>query len=179
MTLINNAYVVPPPAGSRPYEPDRLGLQASEVWSPGQTDQRAIVDAALNGAGAWRVTVVGDVVLQLAWGSNGNRREVEVDAPLVGVFAGQVTITARPREAESGAWATATLAPSWGNDRHDVRLFVAGALAVPPVWSWYQALAASVVSVRGTSVNLAPGERLPLVSGSQVVSGAGYLELTP
>jgi hypothetical protein len=179
---INNAFVVPSEIQTTPYNPSSLALQASEEWLAGQTDQRQLVDAVLNDAGAWRVSIVGDVVISATWGSKGTRKLVQMDAPLIASFPGQVTITAVPRTS-AGARAVATLAPSWTGYLTDFRRLLVhpGGAAIPfePDWSHYHALTASVVNVRATAVAVPALSRIPLISGSELVSGAGYLEFTP
>jgi hypothetical protein len=179
---INDALVVPSWIEGRPYNPDTLGLQAREEWAAGETEGRPVVDAQLNTSGAWRVSIVGDVVLSAKWGSKGTKHLTNMDAPLMGVFPGQVSITAAPRTSD-GASCIVTLAPAWTGYLTDFRRFIVhpGGAPTPlePVWSHYQALTASVIDVRGTAVAVPALSRMPLVSGSSHVSGAGYLEYTP
>jgi len=179
---INNAYAVPSWIGTTPYNADSLGLQASEVWLAGESDERQLLDAVLCPAGEWRVSVVGDVTLAAYWGSKGNKRIVSMDAPMMASFPGQVTITAKPRTG-AGATAIATISPACTGYRTDFRRFVVhpGGAPIPlePIWAFYQALTASVLTVRGTAVNVPALARFPLITGTSLDSGAGYLEFTP
>lgn len=182
--MTNRQFAQPPWAivPTSPYNPETLGLQARQEWNAGETDERPVVDAQLNESGAWRVSVVGDLVLSATWGSRANKFLVNMDAPCMAVFPGQVTITARPRTS-GGATCLTTLAPAWTGYLTDFRRLTVhpggGPVPLEEIWSHYQALTASVVDVRGTNVNVPALSRLPLISGSSLVSGAGYLEYTP
>lgn len=180
-----NRQFAQPPWGivpTSPYNPETLGIQSRETWLPGETDERPVIDAQLNESGAWRVSVVGDLVLSASWGSKTSKALTNMDAPCMAVFPGQVTITARPRTS-GGATCLTTLAPAWTGYLTDFRRLTVhpggGPVPLEEIWSHYQALTASVVDVRGTNVNVPALSRLPLISGSSLVSGAGYLEYTP
>jgi hypothetical protein len=177
---INNAMVVPAWSGAgQSSNADSFGFQAREVWVAGETDSRPILSCMAHQGGSWRVSVVGDLTIDAIWGSLGTRRLVTMDTPLVATFAGKVDLSARPRT-DQGASAIVTVAPAWSGELRDFRRLIVGAgQPIEPDWSTYRALTASVVNIRGTVVNVPALSTVPLVSGSVLTSGTGYLEFTP
>lgn len=177
---INNAMVVPPAfGGGQSSNADSYGFQSKETWEPGNTDERPVLSCMAHDAGAWRVTIVGDLIVKAIWGSLGTRNLVQMDAPVIATFPGKVDIFVRPRTGD-GASALVTVAPAYSGEQRDFRRLVAGPnLPIPADFAVYRALTASVVDVRGTAVAVAALATLPLVSGSVLTSGTGYLEFTP
>lgn len=168
--------------GGHSLERAGYGLQSTEAWAAGEVDERPVIDTVPHpDAGAWRVSIVGDVTLRVEWGSGPNKTIADMDSPAAMILPGQCTVYAKPRTG-AGARVRVTLAPSWSGLQHDFRRLVdatAGAIAIDPEFGFYQALTASTVSVRGTAVAVPALAILPLVSGSTLTAGVGYLEFIP
>lgn len=177
---INNAMVVPPAfGGGQSSNADSFGFQSRESWDVGKIDERPILSCMAHPVGgSWRVTIVGDLKVKAIWGSLGTRNLVEMDAPVIATFPGKVDIFVCPRT-DQGATALVTVAPAWSGEQRDFRRLVTTPQNIPDDFAIYRALTASVVTVRGIAVNVPALATLPLVSGSVLTSGTGYLEFTP
>lgn len=174
-----NMLVPPSAVQADPNPPSTWGVQSTCVWEPGDTSVLPILDARHCNEGGWRVSLVGDVKVQAVWGTMGNRRVLDFDAPLFAQFTGQVALYVRARVVEAGARATVTLAPATSGFDNDFRRLVTDAGPLDDAYSDYQALTASVVTIRGTAVNVPALSKVPLVSGSVLTSGVGYVRFTP
>ncbi len=165
------------PGSQMPQSPTaRYGQQQKEVWAAADQIARPLLDAEPNGE-LWRLSVIGDVLITVAWGT-GARRVLELDAPLVADLPGYVSVIAAPRTS-GGATAQVTLTRSSGAGPQEMRraILVPGALHDDA--TRFVAFVASTVTIRGVGVVLAPGESIPLVSGSVLTAGSGFQEFTP
>jgi hypothetical protein len=127
----------------------------------------------------WHVVVYGDAVLDVTWGRTASGM-LRVDTPLVADFLGRVSIQATARSEtliQTFVWKV------WGAGIQQMRRHVAP-LAFPAALddqarSFVSTAAATVISVRGTLVPVPATARLPLVSGSTITAGSGFLEFSP
>jgi hypothetical protein len=172
--------LVPPGTDNTP--PRVYGIQTAQVWEIGQSGARSLLDTVPN-CWLWRLSVTGDVVITLTWGTRATRT-LTLDAPLVADLPGNVAVVVAPRVSPAAAKVTAlcTLTEVRAASSSSVlRRFVpapggAGA-ALHDDAARFVALAASSVTIRGVAVALVAGQSIPLVSGSTLdAAGTGYLE---
>lgn len=155
------------------------GQQNSITWGVGDTTEQTLVTVE-PAAMLWRVSVFGDVLLLVQWGTSGTVSVNQVQAPLVAAFPGRVTVTAVPRDAAAGATAYATLTPASSPGIHPVfRRVQSVAGPFPAMAHRVVALTAANVTVAGVAVALAVGESIPLVDNSALVAGTVLVELVP
>lgn len=88
----------------------KYGQQFSHQWRPGDESVQVMVDVT-RAQCLWRVSVVGDVLVHVSYGTTAEQELPPLLAPLVATFPGQLTISARPRDFRLGATAKATLVP--------------------------------------------------------------------
>jgi hypothetical protein len=156
---------------------DRCGQQNLETWAAGDSGSRPLLELQPNGE-LWRISVVGDLLVELTWGTSSRRRLV-LDAPILADLPGFVSVIATPRTS-GGATGQVTATRSSGAGPQELRRFVAGpVLALDDQATRFVALAASTVTVRALAVVLAVGDSIPLVSGSVLTAGSGFVEYTP
>lgn len=162
------------------------GLQTSETWQVGQNDDRMIVDSILS-PHLWRVSVFTTswVRLDIKYGTSRGLNILDVEGPLIFYAPGQISVNAHPVPAgEQGliggtAWATLTPVTSAGIS--NCRKLIGGAQPIPDNAARFYALDAATVQLGagGPAVVLALGQFVPLVAGSSLVGGDGYLEFDP
>jgi hypothetical protein len=157
------------------------GQQSKQAWAAGQTDGRPLVDSSFRAPMLWRVTAFGqNVTFTVDYGTNATKRITGIRPPLRAVFPGLVQVTAVPLSADFAAHAecTLTMVSSGLNPADCRRLAAVGAL--DPDATRYVALTASVVNVAGlVACNVAATQSIPLVAGSSLTSGDGFLEFDP
>jgi len=173
-----NAYVPRGEFAADPNPPSTWGIQATCSWEAGNTRELPILDGRHCPEGGWRLTLVGDVKVKAVWGTMGNREVAEFDAPVIAQFTGQVSLYVKPRT-ENGAQATVSLAPATSGFENGFRRLLTTTGPLDESYSAYQALTASVVTIRGNAVNVPALSKVPLVSGSVLTSGIGYVEFSP
>lgn len=159
----------------------RVGYQAAEQWpAAGQREQRSLASALL-APNLWRVTVLGtNVLVTLRYGTQKAQFLRNLRTPVRVVVPGFCDVDAVPL-ADGDAEASCTItAVSSGLGEEDARLVISGAQAIPPNAVRYRALTASVVSIGGVvACNLTATQSIPLIAGSSLTSGDGYLEFDP
>lgn len=186
----NNPHTAPPALPPRPWSVAdnagvKHGLQASETWGVGEHDGRDICDQRL-AHGMWRLSVFGSehILLDVQFGTSKSRQFRNLRAPLVLYVPGQLTVSARPSPTDSGFYpgseVMCTCTPVSSGHGCDARFLRTTPGALPIDAARFRALAASVVRITdvGTIVDvpLAVGAVLPLIAGSSLISGAGYVE---
>jgi hypothetical protein len=155
---------------------EKFGFQNLETWPAADIVARPLLDLSPNGE-LWRISVVGDLLVELTWGTSSRRRLV-LDAPVLADLPGFVSVTATPRTA-GGATGQVSATRSSGAGPQELRRFVTGPATLDDQATRFVALAASTVTVRALAVVLAVGDSIPLVSGSVLTAGSGFVEYTP
>lgn len=156
------------------------GLQASEVWLPGQSDGRDICDQVL-AQSLWRVSVFGtsNMRLTVQFGTSRAREFSGLLCPLVLCVPGQLRVRAIPANGDGGS-VMCTCTPATSGGQADARSIASVAGALPDDAARFRALVASVVTLPGAiACTLAASQWIPLVAGSVLTSGAGFLEFEP
>jgi hypothetical protein len=157
----------------------KYGLQSSEVWLPGESDNRPICDQLL-AAHMWRVSVFCSryIAINIVFGSSRAQEFRDLRGPLVFYAPGQVTVYAQPYlvELNQGGYAHVTATAVNSAQASQARRVWGTPGPLPDYAARFYALAASHVSIDGTSVALAIGQTLPLVAGAALIDGLGYLE---
>ncbi len=170
---------VPPalPLGDQGSIGYKHGLQSSEVWLPGAVDSRQICDQLL-ALHMWRVSVIcsANMRIDISYGSSRTVRITGLRGPIVFYAPGQCAVYAAPLAAELGGYAYVTATPVNSAQRCEARLPWSTVGAFPDNAARFFALAASHITIDGTSVALAIGQSVPLVAGAAFVDGFGYLE---
>lgn len=129
----------------------------------------------------WRLSVVGEVVVDIIYGTQ-PRLSLQCDAPLEATFPGALTVTLTRRQHIAGGTVTAvvTLTRADGPGiNYAARLYnaAAGAIALPDAAKRAVALGAAALTVRGNAVALAAaGDSVPLVEPSVLTAGLAIVE---
>jgi len=169
----------PPHQGSVGYV---HGLQSSERWTNGESDSRQICDQLLP-VHLWRVSVIASqwMRLDLVYGTSRGVRLTGLFAPLVFYVPGQVALYAAPIAnggvfTDGFAYCTATPVNSAGAPQ--IRKLISGAQAIPDHAVRFYALDNCTVQLGsgGPAVALTLGQSVPLIAGSSLTAGDGYLE---
>lgn len=157
----------------------KYGLQSSETWAPGEVDSRQICDQRL-AEHMWRVSVFCSryIKIHLVFGSSRAQEIRDLRGPLVFYTAGQIAVYAEPYlvELNQGGYAFVTATAVNSAQQSQARRVWGTIGPFPDSAARFFALAASHVSIDGTSVALAIGQSLPLVAGAALIDGLGYLE---
>ena len=168
------------PGTAMPQSPIRsCGEQKKEVWTAPDQGWRPLLELMPNNE-LWRVSIVGDLDVELSWGTS-SRRVLVLAAPVMGDLAGNVSARARPRTTE-GATGEVSATNSSGAGPQELRSIVVRVGADVPLHEFatrFVAFVASTLTIRGTAVTLAATQSIPLVSGSVLTSGSGFQEFTP
>lgn len=162
------------------------GLQSSERWLAGEYDSRQIVDQRL-AANLWRVSVICSewMRLNLIYGTSRGVEIKNVEGPLVFYAPGQLAIYATPIAKPSvgfvAGYAYATCTPASSAGASNCRKLVSGAQALDDNAARFYALDAATVQLgsAGPAVALTLGQSVPLIAGSSLTAGDGYLEFEP
>lgn len=174
----------PPPAFSVPPEHVvgvRHGTQAKEIWLVGEGDIRGLIDAPL-AASMWRITVFGhNVRIRVCYGTKATKVIDLLHPPVRLAVPGQVQVFGMPIPGEAGfigGHAEVTLTPvTSGCCEGDARYLIGGAQAIPDDAVRFRAVNAAVVNLGGTApCALTAGQSIPLINGSSLTSGDGYVE---
>lgn len=167
------AYPQPPspPVGDMGAE---YGIQSFRVWSPGETDQRQVLDVRKADA-LWRVSIAGNVTVAISYGTSHNRALLALQAPVVITIPGQMTVEATPRD-DDGTTCVVTLTQATAGALAQARKYIDAAGALDPDAVRFVARVASVVTISGAAWNVPALSSVPLVTGSVLVSGSGFQE---
>lgn len=155
------------------------GEQSTADWAAGESDDRPVLDLPL-GMSVWRIGLYGvNVVFRVVYGTKANKIIEGLASPALLSIPGQCAVYARPLDPEVAASArvTATPATAGGNSARYI-VDTAGA-ALDPDAAHFQALTASTVTIRGIAVAVPVLGVVPLVAGSVLTAGSGYLEFNP
>ena len=171
------AGVSAPPHIPSPGRNDRTasGLQAIGEWEAGESQAIPLLDAT-RAESLWRVSVFGDVEIELIYGTRATIRLIAV-APFVSDVPGQLTLSARPIDPTTQTRAFATLTPSGAPGLAIARQVIPGPQSLPEAAANYFALTASTVTVGGVALPVAVGQWIPVVAGSVLAAGSGLVEL--
>lgn len=162
------------------------GLQSSETWAAGLTDERQICDQLL-AEKMWRVSVFGHAVsISVLFGTSRQHQINDLRVPFRMCVPGQLVIYAKPiptgaGPAYTGSSVMVTCTPVNSAHESDARYLIQGNnLPLPDDAARFRATSPSVVSLGGSiSVNLLATQWMPLIERSVLVSGDGYVEFEP
>lgn len=154
------------------------GQQYAASWAAGKGDRKPLLTAE-PAPSLWRVSVVGDVLMSVEWGTLSTLTAENVRGPLVATFPGRVSISAVPRDPQTATRALCTLTPATSGALGVFQALLTGPGPVPPSVARVTALDPVVITVGGINVALAAGESLPVFADSALVSGSVILEFAP
>lgn len=156
---------------------EQYGTQAVARWPVGNARRQVLVDIT-RAECLWRVSVFGDAILKVSWGTGGSFIVDNVICPLVLTVPGSLTIDAIPRDNSTPSSAQATLTKSTGSvSIPSFRQHLTGPAAFVLQVVQVTALTPAVVDVLGTPVAVPVGGTLPIVEGSALTSGTVIAEL--
>lgn len=178
-----------PPPGSWAPGDNALGVQhavqAKQAWAAGETDIRPVA-SAIRAQNLWRLTVLGNnVLVRISYGTSAAKILQNIRTPIRVTLPGSVDVYAQPLNLggeQAAASVQVTLTPvTSGCCESDCRKIITagGGLLLEDDAVRYVALAASVVALDLTNVNVPVLQSVSLVSGAVLVSGTGYLEFSP
>ncbi len=154
----------------------QYGTQQSATWDVGDGTPRQLCDVT-KAAALWRLSVFGAVRVTIAYGTSKNRDIVRLLAPVVITLPGQFTVTAEPTNTGVGATAVVTLTQATAGALSQARKFVAGGpVALDDGAVRFVALAAASLTISGVVVAVPTLSTVPLVAGSVLTSGSGFME---
>ncbi len=166
-----------PPFGALNGTGEIYGTQSSHTWAAGQTDTREICDVTKAPA-LWRLSVFGNVLVSIGYGTNGNRQILNLQAPCVITLPGQFTARATPRD-NAGTSCVVTLTQATAGALSQARKLAdaaGGAVALDEGACRYVALTASTLTISGVAVAVPALAVVPLVSGAVLNTGSGFQE---
>lgn len=166
-----------PPPGSVGNTGEVYGGQVRAIWTPGQHDGRKVLNL-LKAEYVWRISVFGRVLLELQYGTLGTRTIPNLRTPLVMTVPGQVTIFAQPLDDE-GTVCSVTATKASAGARAICRQLVgadAGAVDLHEDGADFFALVASSLTISGVVTAVPACTVVPLVAGSSLTSGGGFVE---
>lgn len=167
----------PPPMGSVGNTGEIYGTQQSAKWAVGDTRAKQVCDS-LKATALWRLSVFGNVLVTIQYGTRSNREFVRLMAPVVITLPGQFTAYAEPLD-DQGASCTVTLTQATAGARSQARKLVTGPATFDQDAVDYFALSASNLVISGVAVAVPALAIVPLVSGSSLVNGSGFQEFEP
>lgn len=152
------------------------GTQSKQVWNPGERDTRPMCDLQ-RASHSWRVCVYGENVrVTVRYGTLATKVIENLRTPVQITVPGQcnVEVTA----VADGAHAEITATASTSGRLDGARQLVTGPnLALHPDATRFFATGPSTIALpSGPAVVLAALQELPLVAGSTLTAGDGYLE---
>jgi hypothetical protein len=153
------------------------GTQQSAIWQPGDTRARQVCDTLKAGA-LWRFSAFGRVTITIDYGTQGNRKLLELRAPVVLTLPGQFTATAQPLD-DAGAECRVTLTQATAGARSQARKPATGPIALSDDAVSFVALDACALTIAGVAVAVPALQAVPLVAGSVLTSGTGFQEFEP
>jgi hypothetical protein len=156
------------------------GQFAPSPWAVGENDVRPLVDVGC-APSLWRVSVFGDLLVTVEYGTSRIRRLEGLSTPLVGHFPGSLRLSAIPRNADHQAPVTGlvnlTLVTAAGANR--LMRLVSGAQPIPEgVAAVMGALDAPTPQInnRGLGVQtLSQTVPTAIADGSAIVQGSAWL----
>lgn len=181
-----------PPVAARPWGPPPVsaanemgpsyGVQSLATWAEGESDTKQVIDTLRAGA-LWRISVFGEVLVNVHYGTQANRHILELQAPVVMTLPGQVSIEVRPvavpGEGESVSCEVTLTQATAGARPHARKLADAsgGVVALDDGAVSFTALTASTLTISGISAVAVPAlSTVPLVAGSTLDTGSGFQE---
>lgn len=101
------------------------GEQQVARWETGDVSQKPLLDVGA-AASLWRLSVQGNLLVTIIWGTSRQFKLTDLATPLVGYFPGNLDVTARPRDPEhQGLISTLTLTPTTAPGRSNLRRVIA------------------------------------------------------
>ena len=149
---------------------EQYGIQSTCNWQANDNRRQALIDV-LRAPNLWRVSVFGDVVLKITWGTGAGFIAENVQTPLVATFPGSVTIEATPKNPATPTEASATLTEATGAGESKFAQLIQGPANLVAQVVRVTALNACVLNVGGVAVALNAGDLLPIISNTTVTSG--------
>jgi hypothetical protein len=161
------------------------GLQALFEWEPGDNDVKPVADARLADH-MWRVSIIGAVKLRLVYGTKANLELDGLETPLVMNIPGQLAFYAEPLDQTDERTDTVecrvTLTPVTQGCCQTARQLLSNTslnpLTLDPASSFFT-LESSELNIRSVDVTVPAFTRVPLISGSFLISGVGFAEYEP
>lgn len=154
------------------------GSQCTAAWVAGEGDSRPLLDV-VRAEHLWRISVVGDVDCDISYGTGGTTTLRGIAAPIVASFPGAVSVRATPRDSSTATSAIICCSPNDSGGGGQLRRLLDAPGPIDVQANEFTALVASTVDVRGTVSAVAPGETIPVLSGSVLTAGAGIENLAP
>lgn len=162
------------------------GIQSSEQWQAGESDNRQIIDARLP-VKMWRVSLFGSEWMRfnILYGSSRGIDIKGLQGPVVFYSPGQIAVYAEPAQAGQlgflAGYAYGTLTAVNNAGVTIARKQIGGAQAIPDNAARFVALdnASILLGTSGTLINLTQGQTLSLTAGSRLTGGDGFLEFEP
>lgn len=154
------------------------GTQQFAIWKPGDVGSRQVCDA-MKPEALWRFSAFGPVRITIDYGTQGSRKLLSLQAPVVLTIPGQFTATATPLNGTGERVCAVTLTQATAGARAIARNFVdagGGAVALDQGAVDYWALTASTLTISGAAVAVPALSIVPLVSGSVLNTGSGFQE---
>lgn len=154
------------------------GTQRSKTWQPGERNTPAAMLDLLKTEYLWRISVFGNVLVSVTYGTQATRQIALLRTPLIMTLPGQVTVTVQALD-QTGTECTATATMASAGARAIARQLIsadAGAVAVNEDAVDFFALVNSTLNVSSVAVVVPALSVVPLVAGSVLTSGSGLVE---
>jgi hypothetical protein len=155
------------------------GTQQKAVWLPGaRLDAREVLDLKKPEA-LWRVSVFGRVLVRINYGTLAARQISNLRTPIVITVPGQCTVTAQPLDDE-GTICIVTATQATAGARSIARQLVGTTAPTDLLFDEgavdFFALTASSLVISGSVVAVPALSVVPLVAGSRLTNGSGFVE---
>lgn len=154
------------------------GQQFAAAWAAGEGGTKPIMTVEPAPA-LWRVSVFGDLLLRVTWGTSSTLSIDAVQAPFVATLPGRVTIEGRQRDPAVATNAFCTLTPASAGQLPVFRTVQTIPGPLPFCAYRVTALTAATVTVAGVAVVLVAGASLPVIDDSSLTAGTVLVELAP
>ncbi len=158
--------------------PVPLGQQQAAAWAVGKDDRKPLVTAE-PAAALWRVSIFGDVLIDVTWGTVSTFNISGALAPMVATFPGRVSVTAVPRDSSTPTRAMCTLTPASSGQLPVFKALQTTAGPFPDFTWRVTAIDDVILDIFGTAVALAAGESFPVCDGCELTSGQIFTEFAP
>lgn len=158
--------------------PVPLGQQQAAAWAAGEGGFKPILTVE-PAASLWRVSVFGDLLLRVQWGTSSTNTVENIAAPLIAAFPGRVTVEGQPRDVQTATIASCTLTPATAGGFGSFKQFQTAAGPISPFAVRATAITAANLTIQGQAVALAVGDSIPLTSNSALVAGVIIADLLP
>lgn len=155
----------------------RRGFQQRQSWEVGDVREKPVLDVDAR-PGLRRVTLAGNVIASLNFGTGAAISITGIRPPLVAYLPGRAELSARPVDA-NGAEAVVSMVDVDGPGQQTVRVFQDAAGPVPEQTARAQCITAGTINSAGVAFAATPGDTIITMAPTEIVSGAFLLELEP